>query len=123
MALLSPEWIANSHLRTVSGVVLADCPEDGGKWAIYCEHRNAAGEVIGTGVLQDTNKRRLSEWVLYPADWCCCCQEENDEWIERRDTMLQSLDDAIIARLGSQWTLETHKQLKAALIAVLEVKP
>lgn len=103
--------------------MLAECPQDGGKWAIYCEHRNAAGEVIGTGVVQDTNKRRLSGWVKYPADWCCCCQEEIGVSIERRDIMLTALDEAIHARLGSEWSLEAHRRLKAALIAVLDVQP
>lgn len=48
---------------------LADCPEDGGKWAIYCEHEE------GTSVAQDTNKRRLSAWLAHPDEWCCYCQE------------------------------------------------
>jgi len=59
-----------------SEVTLADCPEDGGKWAIYCEHTNAAGELIGTAVVQDTNKRRLAQWAKHSNEWCCFCQEE-----------------------------------------------
>lgn len=55
---------------------LADCPADGGKWAIYCEHE------LGTSLIQDTNKRRLSESLNYPEDWCCYCQE-NVELDER----------------------------------------
>jgi hypothetical protein len=54
----------------------ADCPEDGGKWAIYCEHTDSSGEIIGTGVVQDTNKRRLATWQKHSLDWCCYCQEE-----------------------------------------------
>jgi hypothetical protein len=58
-----------------SDVVLADCPEDGGKWAIYCEHF-AEGEIVGTSVVQDTNKQRLGEWQKHSDQWCCYCQEE-----------------------------------------------
>lgn len=58
--------------------MLAYSPEDGGKWAIYCEHFDAAGEVIGTGVLQDTNKSRLAQWRKASIDWCCYCQNVRD---------------------------------------------
>jgi hypothetical protein len=61
-----------------SNIQLADCPDDGGKWAIYCEHYNTDGEIIGTGVVQDTNKRRLSTWQKHSIDWCCYCQDERD---------------------------------------------
>lgn len=54
----------------VSQVELAECPDEGGKWAIYCEHEQ------GTGLLQDTNKRRLAEWRTETLMWCCYCQEE-----------------------------------------------
>lgn len=70
-----------THMETnhiTSEVTLADCPEDGGKWAIYCEHTNAAGEVIGTSVVQDTNKRRLQQWAKHSDEWCCLCQEEGN---------------------------------------------
>jgi hypothetical protein len=56
--------------RVATPVELADCPEDGGKWAIYCEHD---GE---TSVLQDTNKRRLAQWRTETLVWCAYCQEE-----------------------------------------------
>ena len=59
-----------------SKVTHADCPEDGGKWAIYCEHFDSTGEIIGTGLVQDTNKRRLASWEKHSIDWCCYCQEE-----------------------------------------------
>jgi hypothetical protein len=62
-------------LKITTGVVEADVPADGGKWAIYCEHFNADG-VIGTSVLQDTNKRRLAAWKNHSDQWCCYCQEE-----------------------------------------------
>jgi hypothetical protein len=64
----------NTH-KVTSPVVLADSPEDGGKWAIYCEHI-VDGEIIGTSVVQDTNKRRLAEWQKHSDQWCCYCQEE-----------------------------------------------
>ena len=69
----------DGHMETnhiTSEVTLADCPEDGGKYAIYCEHTNAAGELIGTSVVQDTNKRRLAQWAKHSSEWCCFCQEE-----------------------------------------------
>jgi hypothetical protein len=66
----------NTH--TTSKVTHADCPEDGGKWAIYCEHFDNTGEIIGTGLVQDTNKRRLATWQKHSIDWCCYCQEERD---------------------------------------------
>ena len=56
----------------VSAVELADAPQDGGKWAIYCEHEE------GTSILQDTNKRRLASWRSEPLVWCCYCQEERN---------------------------------------------
>jgi hypothetical protein len=62
--------------HTTSEVVLADCPSDGGKWAIYCEHTDSEGAVIGTSVVQDTNKRRLAEWQKHSDEWCCYCQEQ-----------------------------------------------
>jgi len=59
------------NTNTIYGPELADCPEDGGKWILYCEHSNG-----DTGILQDTNKRRLAEWKREPLMWCCYCQEE-----------------------------------------------
>lgn len=60
----------------VSKVELADCPGDGGKWVIYCDHLDANGEVVDSGMLQDTNKARLAAWRKEPIVWCCYCQEE-----------------------------------------------
>ena len=66
-------------IRTeVVGVVEADCPEDGGKWALYCTHYTSDGHQA-TSVLQDTNKRRLAEWKKHPTEWCCYCQEDRDK--------------------------------------------
>jgi hypothetical protein len=56
----------NPSIRTYYAV--ADCPEDGGKHAIYCEHADGR-----TSVLQDTNKRRLMEWKNHPTEWCEIC--------------------------------------------------
>lgn len=56
--------------RKASPVELADCPDDGGKWIIYCEHDDDCG------ILQDTNRRRLNSWRTETLTWCCYCQEE-----------------------------------------------
>lgn len=69
----------------VSSVELADCPEDGGKWAIHCEHYDAEhDEWLSFAVLQDSNKRRLSEWrsAKYAdglTKWCDECQQMTNE--------------------------------------------
>lgn len=62
----------------VSQVELAEAPDDGGKWVIYCDHTDDTGDLIGVGLLQDTNKRRLSEWRNHSDEWCPYCQEEAD---------------------------------------------
>lgn len=59
--------------RTETYYDLADAPEDGGKHALYCYH-----EGRGTSNVQDTNKRRLMQWLDHPEDWCCYCQEKAD---------------------------------------------
>jgi hypothetical protein len=63
--------ITNTPIFTtrIIGVVEADCPEDGGKWALYCEHEN------GVGILQDTNRKRISAWGSHSVDWCPICQD------------------------------------------------
>jgi hypothetical protein len=48
---------------------LAEVPEDGGKWALYCEHEN------GVGILQDTNRNRISAWGAHSVAWCPLCQD------------------------------------------------
>ena len=50
----------------------SDCPDDGGKWALYCCHED------GTGVLQSPNKRRLSGFKKVTLDWCPYCQKNED---------------------------------------------
>lgn len=62
--------------RVATAVELADAPQDGGKWVIYCEHED------GTALLQDTNKRRLAEWRTETIVWCCYCQEEAGQTCE-----------------------------------------
>jgi len=57
-------------IKKATPVELADCPDDGGKWAIYCEHAEA------TSVLQDTNRRRLNSWRTDTLTWCEYCQDE-----------------------------------------------
>jgi len=66
----------HNDAKKVTGPELADCPEDGGKWALYCEHYDATGELIGCGIVQDTNKKRLAPWRKETSMWCCYCQEE-----------------------------------------------
>lgn len=61
--------------RRVEGPVLADCPDEGGKWVIYCVHYDSAGEENDCGLLQDTNKRRLTSWKTDTLMWCWVCQE------------------------------------------------
>lgn len=61
----------------VTPVMPAYSPEDGGKWALYCEHTTADGDCF-TGVVQDTNKRRLASWRRHSIDWCCYCQNLRD---------------------------------------------
>lgn len=48
---------------------LADCPEDGGKHALYCDHGDR------TYVTQDTNKRRLMALLNHTEEWCEGCME------------------------------------------------
>jgi hypothetical protein len=62
----------------VVGPVLADAPDDGGKWALYCEHYDG-GEWLNGGLIQDTNRRRLAAWRtatrgMNYTEWCPECQ-------------------------------------------------
>lgn len=41
----------------------ADCPDDGGKYALICS--------IHSGIIQDSNKARLWGNVDDVKDWCC----------------------------------------------------
>jgi hypothetical protein len=61
--------------RKASPVELADCPEDGGKYIIYCEHFDDDGNLVESAILQDTNRRRLNAWRTDTLTWCCYCQE------------------------------------------------
>jgi len=61
---------ATINQRVCTYYDLADCIDDGGKHALYCEHEDG-----GTGLIQDTNKARLLQWLKHPEDWCCYCQE------------------------------------------------
>ena len=67
----------------ISQVELAECPEDGGKWAIHCEHF-VDGEWLSFAILQDSNKRRLSEHRTSKfcdglTTWCDECQATTTE--------------------------------------------
>ena len=68
---------ASQTVRVV-GPELADCPEDGGKWALHCEHL-VDGEWVSMSIIQDTNKRRLAEWKRSNAEWCCECAANAEE--------------------------------------------
>jgi hypothetical protein len=74
--------MSNTQIR-ISKVEEAECPEDGGRWAIHCEHL-VDGEWLSFAVLQDTNKRRLSEWRSSKfsdglTTWCDECQQMTSE--------------------------------------------
>lgn len=60
----------------VTDIELAESPEDGGKYVIYCEHTDETGEVFYTAVLQDSNKKRLAKWRYFSEVWCAACREE-----------------------------------------------
>ncbi len=85
------EMKRNQNIR-VSQVELAECPEDGGKWAIYCEHYDAdSGDWLTMGILQDTNKARLAKSRLVTfsdglTEFCPECYEmtaDNRDWSAR----------------------------------------
>jgi hypothetical protein len=68
-----------SFTTRIVGVVEADQPVDGGKWALMCEHF-VDGEWINGGIIQDTNKRRLAQWTHEKrgagyTTWCDACVE------------------------------------------------
>ena len=63
-------------MRTATdGVHLAECAEDGGKWVIYCTHYDCNDNEVATGLLQDSNKARLSKWLKHSNLWCPFCME------------------------------------------------
>ncbi len=76
MITVTPRFVTR-----ISGVVPADCPSDGGKWALYCDHMDeATGEWFNAGLIQDTNKKRLAAWASVKrgagyTEWCPECQE------------------------------------------------
>jgi hypothetical protein len=68
----------------IVGVVEADYPDDGGRWALMCEHL-VDGEWVNAGIIQDTNKRRLATWIDAKrgygfTTWCPECQEAHGKW-------------------------------------------
>lgn len=72
------------YMTRVSGVTLAEVPSDGGKWVIYCDHFDVeTGEWYNAGLIQDTNKNRLAEWISVKrgagfTEWCPECQEAHE---------------------------------------------
>jgi hypothetical protein len=74
-----------SFTTRIVGVVPADCPDDGGKWALMCEHF-VDGEWINAGIIQDNNKSNLATWVHAKrgagyTSWCPECQEANGAFV------------------------------------------
>jgi hypothetical protein len=73
-----------TYKTQIVGVVEADQPCDGGKWALLCEHFEN-GEWVNGGIIQDTNKQRLATWIHAPkrgagyTTWCDACVEENEK--------------------------------------------
>jgi hypothetical protein len=71
-------------ITRVSDVQLAECPDDGGKWVIYCDHFDAQKrEWYNAGMIQDSHKRRLASWCRAKrgagfTTWCPECQVAND---------------------------------------------
>ena len=63
--------------RVVEMLVDGTEVHDGGRWALYCEHPDT------TGVIQDTNRRRLWGWARYSDEWCPACQEHTDDMKEQ----------------------------------------
>jgi hypothetical protein len=67
----------------IHGPVLADDPNDGGKWVLYCYHLTN-GEWLNGGLIQDTNRARLATWRHETrgdgyTEWCPLCQEQEAE--------------------------------------------
>jgi hypothetical protein len=59
--MLAVKKLANT---TVS-LDFADCPEDGGKYQLFCDAHGY--------ILQGNNKNDLWKWAVTPADWCGAC--------------------------------------------------
>lgn len=77
---------ANTRVRVV-GPVPAECPDNGGRWALLCDHLGVDGEWYNGGIIQDTNKKRLAGWKTQDSHdgltgWCPACQEILDGVVE-----------------------------------------
>ena len=60
------EMIKTKKLQNTTVVLdWADCPEDGGKYAILCDEHGF--------LLQGNCKKTLWQWAKTPADWCGAC--------------------------------------------------
>jgi hypothetical protein len=81
---MNRETVTAAGYRTrIIGVVEAEVPSDGGKWALYCEHLEN-GEWLNGGIIQDTNKARLAGWIHVKrgngfTEWCDACIVAHDE--------------------------------------------
>lgn len=74
------------YLTRVSDVEVAECPSDGGKWVIYCDHFDAQKrEWYNAGMIQDSNRRRLAAWIRVKrgagfTEWCSECQIAHEHY-------------------------------------------
>lgn len=72
-----------SYLTTIVGPEAAHAPQDGGKWALLCLHReHGADDWTVGGQIQDTNKTRLAGWGRSRDErgyttWCDECQDKS----------------------------------------------
>jgi hypothetical protein len=63
--------------NTLVTVEYAECPDDGGKYAIVCNNHSY--------LLQDNNKQRLWKHAESVMEWCAACAGQdsryaNDKW-------------------------------------------
>lgn len=72
-----------SGVICINGPVLADDPDDGGKWVLYCDHLEN-GEWLNAALIQDNNRARLAgfrhETRGYGyTEWCELCQNQHEQ--------------------------------------------
>ena len=58
--------------NTVVTLENADCPDDGGKYAIVCGNHSY--------LLQDNNKQRLWKHAVEVQDWCAACAGQDERY-------------------------------------------
>lgn len=75
-----------TYKTRIVGIVEAYDPDDGGKWALFCEHF-VDGDWINGGLIQDNNKSNLATWIHAKrgagyTEWCDACQEANAQGVK-----------------------------------------